>query len=149
MLAFGEEARYRLRLADGFLREAGEDLNLCRWRSCVDNSQLAAENAAKAVLALLGPVGRTHLPASLLRRALSENRFPDHVTQLVERLAECAELLGPEIHAGTDYGDESMWRTPWEIFREDDAKQAFSVASEAVTLAHEIFRLMSIGQPSP
>jgi HEPN domain-containing protein len=55
MLAFGEEARYRLRLADGFLRGAGEDLNLCRWRSCVDNSQLAAENAAKVVLALLGP----------------------------------------------------------------------------------------------
>jgi HEPN domain-containing protein len=111
MLAFGEEARYRLRLADGFLKEAGEDISLRRWRSCVDNSQLAAENAAKAVLALLGPVGRTHLPASLLRRALSENRFPEPVTQLVERLAECAELLGPEIHAGTDYGDESMWRT--------------------------------------
>jgi len=111
MPAFGEEARYRLRLADGFLKEAGEDISLRRWRSCVDNSQLAAENAAKAVLALLGPVGRTHLPASLLRRALSENRFPEPVTQLVERLAECAELLGPEIHAGTDYGDESMWRT--------------------------------------
>lgn len=50
MPAFGEEARYRLRLADGFLKEAGEDISLRRWRSCVDNSQLAAENAAKAVL---------------------------------------------------------------------------------------------------
>lgn len=53
----GEEARYRMRLAAGFLEEARQDLELKRYRSCVDNSQLAAENAAKAVLALAAPVG--------------------------------------------------------------------------------------------
>ena len=57
-----EEASYRLRLVLGFLEEARQDFNLERWRSCVDNSQLATENAAKAVLALLGPVGRTIIP---------------------------------------------------------------------------------------
>jgi HEPN domain-containing protein len=46
-----EEARYRMRLAAGFLEEARQDLELKRYRSCVDNSQLAAENAAKVVLA--------------------------------------------------------------------------------------------------
>ncbi len=42
-----EEPRYRLNLAEGFLLEAREDIQLKRWRSCVDNSQLAveAENA--------------------------------------------------------------------------------------------------------
>jgi HEPN domain-containing protein len=55
-----EEPRYRLNLAEGFLLEAREDLNLKRWRSCVDNSQLAVENAAKVALALLGPVGGTY-----------------------------------------------------------------------------------------
>lgn len=53
-------AEYRLKLAQGFLNEARQDVGLGRWRSAVDNAQLAVENAAKAVLALLGPVGRTH-----------------------------------------------------------------------------------------
>lgn len=67
-----DEARYRLRLAEGFLQEARQDIALQRWRSCVDNSQLAVENAAKAALAFLGPVGRTHNPATLLRQALAD-----------------------------------------------------------------------------
>jgi len=58
-----EEPHYRLNLAEGFLFEAREDINLNRWRSCVDNSPLAVENAAKVALALLGPVGRTHARA--------------------------------------------------------------------------------------
>ena len=58
-----EEVSYRLRLVLGFLEEAQQDFNLGRWRSCVDNSQLVTENAAKAMLALLGPVGRTHNPS--------------------------------------------------------------------------------------
>ena len=74
-----DEARYRLRLAEGFLQEARQDLALQRWRSCVDNSQLAVENAAKAALAFLGPVGRTHNPATLLRQALADRRFPQEV----------------------------------------------------------------------
>jgi len=97
-----EESKYRLRLAEGFLEEARQDIASQRWRSCVDNSQLAVENAAKAVLALLGPVGRTHNPAVLLRQALDDGRFPKSVCQMVERLAECAELLGPDFHAQSD-----------------------------------------------
>jgi len=62
-------AEYRLKLAQGFLNEARQDVGLERWRSAVDNAQLAVENAAKAVLALLGPVGRTHNPAVHLRQA--------------------------------------------------------------------------------
>ena len=57
-----EEVSYRLRLFLGFLEEARQDFNLGRWRSCVANNQLVTENAAKAVLALLGPVGRTTIP---------------------------------------------------------------------------------------
>jgi len=40
-----EDARYRLRLAIGFLEEARQDLSLGRWRSCVDNAQLSVENS--------------------------------------------------------------------------------------------------------
>ena len=54
------DAEYRLRLARGFLAEAEEDVRLSRWRSCVDNAQLALENAAKAVIARFGPIPRSH-----------------------------------------------------------------------------------------
>lgn len=37
---------YRIKLAAGFLHEAQEDVGLMRWRSAVDNAQLAVENAA-------------------------------------------------------------------------------------------------------
>ena len=40
------EVSYRLRLVEGFLVEAQQDHNLRRWRSWVDNSQLATESAA-------------------------------------------------------------------------------------------------------
>lgn len=40
---------YRLALAKGFLAEAEQDITLGRWRSCVDNSQLAVENSGKTI----------------------------------------------------------------------------------------------------
>jgi len=44
-----KEVQYRLKVAQGFLVEGQQDLNTQRWRSAVDNAQLATENAAKAV----------------------------------------------------------------------------------------------------
>ena len=65
-----KDAQYRLKVAQGFLNEASQDVGLERWRSAVDNAQLAVENAAKSVLALVGPVGRSHNPAAQLRQAI-------------------------------------------------------------------------------
>lgn len=135
-----EQVRYRLRLAEGFLEEARQDISSKRWRSCVDNSQLAVENAAKAILAILGPVGRTHNPAVVLRQALAEGRFIESIRGQVERVAECAESLGPEVHVQSDYGDEVGHRTPWELFDEPAAQQALRVAEEAVSLTKEIVK---------
>jgi HEPN domain-containing protein len=59
------DAEYRLRLAGGFLAEAEEDLRSSRWRSCVDDAQLAVENAAKSVIARFGPVRSTRWKALL------------------------------------------------------------------------------------
>lgn len=132
------ESRYRLRLAQGFLEEARQDVALERWRSAVDSSQLAVEHAAKAALALLGPVGRTHNPAVHLRTALEEGRFPSRCAPLIRSLLEKAELLGPDVHIQTDYGDEAGGRTPWELFDESDARQALTFAEEAVALAQQI-----------
>jgi HEPN domain-containing protein len=135
-----KEVTYRMRLADGFLAEARQDLELERWRSCVDNSQLAVENAAKAVLALLGPVGKPHNPAGLLRRAVEDHRFPQEIAAQVTELAQSAEILGHDVHMDTDYGSEANWRTPWELFGESDAQQSISIAENAVILAGEIVK---------
>ncbi len=116
-----EEARYRMRLAEGFLDEARQDVELKRWRSCIDNSQLAAENAGKTALALLGPVGRTHNPAVLLRQALEDGRYPPEARSSIEQIAERAEMLGSDVHAeattatrpvGRRRGNCSMKPTP-------------------------------------
>ena len=133
-----EQAGYRLRLAEGFLQEARQDYDLLRWRSCVDNSQLAAEHAAKAVLALLGPVGRTHKPFVFLLQALDESRFPEALRTQIEAVAGCASLLGPEVHIRSDYGDEQTQKTPWELFDADRAREALSLAEKAASLARRI-----------
>jgi HEPN domain-containing protein len=134
----GRDAAYRLKVAVGFLEEMRQDVELSRWRSVVDNAQLAVENAAKAVLALLGPVGRTHSPAIQLRQALREGLFPVALREQITRLSELAETLGFDIHVQTDYGDEMGGRTPWELFDKADARQAQELAEEAVSLAGSV-----------
>lgn len=141
-----QEVLYRMRLAEGFLEEARQDVALSRWRAAVDNSQLCIENAAKAVLALLGPVGRTHNPAAQLRQALQEGRFSEGEASLVKALTERAEMLGLDIHIRTDYGDEIGGLTPWELFQEEDALQALQMAEEASSLAK---RLIHGGEDEP
>ncbi len=133
-----QAAHYRFRIARGFLREALLDVDLHRWRSTVDNPQLAVENAAKSVLALVGPVGRTHNPAIQLRRLLGEEVFLPTWQDRVCQLAEYAEVLGADVHIQTDYGNESEGRTPWELFDEEDAQHALIIAQEAVTLSEGI-----------
>ena len=128
-----QSAHYRFRLACGFLQEARQDVSLARWRSAVDNAQLAVENAAKTVLALVGPVGRTHNPATQLREALTGSLFGKPYDSSVQRLAEHAETMGSDIHMQTDYGDEMGGRTPWELFSDEDARQALAIAEDAAT----------------
>jgi hypothetical protein len=102
----------RALLAAGYSAQGLLELHVGTLALGVDNSQLATGNVAKAVLARLGPVGRTHHPSLLLREALAEGEFLAEISPQVERLAECAELLGPDIHVQSDYGDEAGGRTP-------------------------------------
>lgn len=143
-----DSALYRLRVAEGFLDEACQDHRLGRWRSVMDNAQLAVENAAKAVLAILGPVGRTHNPAPLLRQALGDSRLADVDERDIQRLAELAELLGFDVHVQTDYGDEMAGLTPWELFDEADASEALAMAEEAVALARKVLKVLSEKGPA-
>lgn len=135
-MASAEDAQYRLKLSRGFLIEARQDIALRRWRSCVDNSQLVVENAAKSTLALLGPVGRTHKVADLLRQHLSS--FPPSALSQTSRLIELAEQMGWDVHVSSDYGNEADRRTPWEIFDETSARRALTLAEEALVVAEQL-----------
>ncbi len=106
----------------------------------MDNAQLTIENAAKAILALLGPVGRTHQPGPLLRQALADGRLRVVNSQKVKRIAELSELLGFDVHIQTDYGDEIGGRTPWELFDETDALEALKMAEEVIELAQSVIQ---------
>src|SRR5262249_28412641 len=107
------------------------------------------ENAAKAALATLGPVGRTHNPAAILQIALDEDRFPPELKEHVGRLTECARQLGPAVHIRSDCGDENTRQTPWELFDEPAARQALALAGEAVSLARGIAGVAGDAAPSP
>ena len=84
-------------------------------------------------------MGKSHEPAVVLRQALEEKRYSGASIATVRRLAELAEQLGRDIHVETDYGEESSWKTPWELFGELDARKAFKLSEEAVGLARELF----------
>lgn len=105
-------AHYRLNLARGFLAESRQDVQLQRWRSAVDNAQRAVENAAKAVLALLALLGRTHNPAPLLREALAAGHFLTNTPLVFSAWLNALRNWGSmSTHVQTDYGDETGGRT--------------------------------------
>lgn len=62
---------------------------------------------------------------------------------MITKLVDCAELLGPDVHIQSDYGDEIGGRTPWELFDESDAATALGLAEDAVEAMDE---MIAVGQ---
>jgi len=131
------DAEFRLKLAAGFLREAEEDVRLSRWRSCVDNAQMGVENAAKAVIAMRGPVPKVHQLEGALSKLVKDATLQS-LRKEIAILQEIAGKLGFEEHIRTDYGDESQYRTPWELFDQESAEQALGLARKAHDTAKRI-----------
>lgn len=136
---WSDEARYRLELAEGFLNEARQDVELKRFRSCVDNAQLSIENSVKAVLAVFGPVNKTHDPWLDLRDLLEkEGAILPGLREAANELAKLAAKFGSKEHFLTDYGDESRFLSPWKLFDEEDAQEAKETAERCFVLSKEI-----------
>ncbi len=132
---------YRLRLARGFLQEAEQDASLGRWRACVAHTQLAVENALKAVIALFAPVPRTHAPADILSMMLEEGGIPQAMRADVQELVDIVQGLDlAAIHVQADYGDEFHGLTPWELFSEEDAREALAIARRVVEKAARLIQ---------
>lgn len=133
-----KEARYRLNLSEGYLKEAEQLSNNQLWRASVSSAQLAVENAAKAVLALFRPVVKTHDLGGLLLNLIEEEEIEAGRAAEVERLAICVSRLGFREHVLTDYGDELTFTLPWELYTKERSDNALVVARDAVTIAQKL-----------
>jgi len=132
------DVTYRIALAAGFLAEAEQDFTLGRWRSCVDNAQLAVENAGKAALALFGISPKTHDPARQIAGVLREQELPADVSELLHAMLPDLLVLGTETHFLTDYGDEATYTLPWDLFTRQTAEDALQSALRSVQKARAL-----------
>lgn len=135
-----DQVTYRLALAEGFLAEAEQDIGLERWRSCVDNAQLAVENAGKAVLAWFGAVPKTHDPAQQVAAVLRTQALPNTVAEALRRMLPDLLALGSAEYFLTDYGDEATYTLPWDLFTRASAEEALAAARRSAELAREAIR---------
>lgn len=133
------DAEYRLRLAKGFYQEAEQDCQLKRWRSCVDNSQLAVENTAKMVIAIFEPVEKTHDPSRQLQRLFNSKSIGVKIAKSVNTVISKARELGFEEHIMSDYGDESSYKDPWQLFDQREAKRALSTARQCLRAGEKVY----------
>ncbi len=137
-MSASRDTAYRIALAAGFLVEAEQDLTLQRWRSCVDNAQLAVENAGKAALTLFGISPKTHDPARQIAAILREQAMPAGVTELLHAMLPDLLVLGTETHFLTDYGDEATHTLPWDLFTRQTAEDALQSAQRSVQRARTL-----------
>lgn len=135
-----KEVAFRLALAEGFMREANEDMALKRWRSCVDNAQLPIENGGKAVLAMFGVAAKTHDPAHQLAAILHSQNLPPEVQEAIQVLLPVLLALGAAEHFLTDFGDERTYTLPWDLFTQESATEALSAAQQSHQLAKEAIK---------
>jgi HEPN domain-containing protein len=125
------------------LAEAEQDHQLERWRSCVDNAQLAVENAGKTVLASLAIPAKTHEPARQVAALLRTQTLPPEIQEKLQVLLPDLLALGTTEHFQTDYGDEATYTLPWDLFTRESATEALEAARRSFALVQELVPLIS------
>lgn len=104
----------------------------------MDNAQLAIENFGKAILMLFGASPKTHEPAKHLAQVIHNPQISEPIREQIKDILPDFLLLGVEEHFMTDYGDESSYRLPWDIFNEESAISALNAARKCKTATEEI-----------
>lgn len=136
-----DDIAYRLALAKGFLIEAEQDMLLERWRSCVDNSQLAVENAGKTALSLFGVAPKSHDPARQITAILRKASLPEEIVSALKQMLPDLVALGEREHVLTDYGDEETYTLPWDLFTQQSAETALKTAQRCVQTIQKLLAL--------
>lgn len=140
-----EEAKYRLTLADGYLRRAEEASTRGDHFSVISNSQLAVENSAKSVISCFRIPSWSHDPSSELLEVIEENkdkiekRIEINVYHELSTLASHSSDLAPE-HGRMSYGDPSLKVPPWDLANPQRASEALSYAQHSVKIAKEFIQ---------
>jgi len=93
------------------------------------------EKSVKAVIARYAPIPRSHDLASPLDELRASRRFSAGEDEALSMLKACATELGYEQHVRSDYGEEASFKTPWELFDQDDAARAVETARRARSIA--------------
>lgn len=130
-----DEAEYRRRLAEGHLEMALKALRRGELPSSIQHSQLAAENAAKAIIAIYETPTWSHDPSPQLLEI--EMRVDEELRPSLRELAEIVGRLAPE-HGRSTYGEPDRGRTPWEIYTHREAESILGDAERAVEIMRRL-----------
>lgn len=129
------EANYRFKLCLKYLEKAEKFLRTGDYKESAEASQLSAENAAKAVIALRRLPSWSHDPSEELLEVAEE--LPEEEKALARELAEIAHELAPE-HGVATYGRPAEGLTPWDVYDEERSSGLLKKARRAVELAKQI-----------
>lgn len=136
------EARYRLKLAEGYLNKAERFYEEASWHDCVRDAQATVENAGKTIVACFTPVEKSHEPAEQIRVMLEKGLIPAPARAMVVEALPDLEALGWKEHIQATYGDEATFTPPWELFDEAQAEAAIVAARRAAAAAREVYRAL-------
>jgi HEPN domain-containing protein len=132
------EVDYRLKLCLRYLERAEKFLRTGDYKESAEASQLSAENAAKAVIALKRLPSWSHDPSGELLEVAEE--LPEEKRAMARELAEIAHELAPE-HGTATYGRPVEGLTPWDIYDKERALEMLRKARRAVELARQILEV--------
>jgi HEPN domain-containing protein len=135
-----EEAKYRIRLAEGYLSKANRFLKDRLFDDAVSRAQLASENAIKSIVSCFRVPSWTHDPSVELNEVIDlagstlREKLSDSFLIELKEAAKAAKELAPN-HGKTTYGDTATHKAPWEIYDQKAANEAVTKASRAVNAA--------------
>jgi HEPN domain-containing protein len=129
------EVEYRDQLAHEYLEDAENRLHANDFKGCVQYSQLAAENAAKAVIATRRTPSWGHDPSPELLEVAKE--LDSQQEAKAKRLAELSSQLAPE-HGRVTYGEPERFMTPRMLYDLGAAEKAIAVAREAIAIMEKM-----------
>ncbi|HDH06938.1 MAG TPA: HEPN domain-containing protein [Thermoproteales archaeon] len=132
-----EEVFYRLRLAEEHLETAFKRFTIEDWAGVVEASQLAAENAAKSIIAHFHIPSWTHDSSEELREVI--NQLPPNSREPVLKLVKIVKELAPE-HGRTSHGLPTQRITPAQLYDKNSAEKVLQKAHEAVNISKKILK---------
>lgn len=141
-LSSEEEAKYRLTLAEGYLKRAEEAAKHQDHLAVISNSQQAVEKSAKAIISCFRIPSWSHDPSDELSEVMEDNRdkieekIGANIFQDINTLAMYSRNLAPE-HGRMSYGDPNLRIPPWDLADPQRASEALSYAQHSVSIAEE------------